>query len=208
MIAPMRRPASRTFVGRTAELAMLEAALAAAGDGEPGVVLVGGEAGVGKTRLLAELAAGAADRGALVATGGCVELTAGAAPYLAFTEALRDLARGTGPRAWERLRDGAPPELAGLLPGAHDAAPAVRADSAARARLLGQMQDLLAEAASPAPLLLVLEDVHWADRSTLDLAGFLARALRSERVLIVATFRSDETPRDPRCAPGWASSRG
>jgi AAA ATPase-like protein len=192
MIGAMRR----RFVGRAAELAALEAALAAAGEGRPAVALVGGEAGVGKTRLVAELTDRAAARGALVATGGSVELTAGAAPYLAFTGALRDLGRAVGARAWERMCAGAPPELAGLLPGASDEAGA-RADPAARARLLGQAHDLLAEAASTAPLLLVLEDVHWADRSTLDLAGYLARALRHERVALVATFRSDETARRP-----------
>ena len=196
MIDPMRRPASRSFVGRAAELAALDAALDAAVGGEAGVALVGGEAGVGKTRLVSELATRAASRGARVATGGCVELTAGTAPYLGLTAALRDLARVTGPRAWERLRSGAPPELAGLLPGAASGPPA-RADAAARARLLVQVHELLADSAAAAPLVLVLEDVHWADRSTLDVAGFLARALTEERVLIVATFRSDETRRRP-----------
>ena len=191
MIGAMRR-----FVGRAAELAELEAALTAAGEGRPEVVLVGGEAGVGKTRLIAEAAARAAGRGTIVAIGGCVELTAGAAPYLAFTDALRDLGRAVGPRAWERLRAGAPAELAGVLPGASEA-PAVRTDPAARSRLLGQAHDLLAEAASTAPLLLVLEDVHWADRSTLDLAAYLARAVRGERIALVTTYRSDETPRRP-----------
>jgi DNA-binding CsgD family transcriptional regulator len=190
MIGAMRR----RFVGRAAELAALEAALAQAGEGRPAVVLVGGEAGVGKTRLVGELAGRAAERGALVATGTCVELTAGTAPYLAFTDALRDLARAVGPRAWDRLRAGVPGELAGVLPGAGDASDA-RADATGRARLLGQAHDLLAEAAAAAPLLLALEDVHWADRSTLDLAGFLARSLRDERIALVATFRSDETQR-------------
>ena len=196
MIVAMRRPASRSFVGRAAELAALESALSAAAEGEPFVALVGGEAGVGKTRLVSELGRRATSRGALVATGGCVELTAGAAPYLAFTEALRDLAGAVGPRAWERLRAGAPAELAGLLPGAAAAAPA-RSGEAARARLLGQVHDLLAEAATATPLVLVLEDVHWADRSTLDLASYVARSLRDERLLVVATFRSDETARRP-----------
>jgi DNA-binding CsgD family transcriptional regulator/tetratricopeptide (TPR) repeat protein len=196
MIEAMRLPASRSFVGRAAELAALDAALSAASEGEPSVALVGGEAGVGKTRLVAELGARAAGGGAAVAVGGSVELTAGAAPYLAFTEALRDLERAAGARAWQRLSAGAPPELAALLPGAPAATPA-RGDAAARVRLLGQMQDLLGTAATAAPLLLVLEDVHWADRSTLDLAGFLARSLRGERVLLVATFRSDETARRP-----------
>ena len=186
----------RRFVGRAAELAALEAALGATAEGRPEVVLVGGEAGVGKTRLIAELAARAAGRGTVVATGGCVELTAGTAPYLAFTDALRDLGRAVGPRAWERMRAGAPPELAGVLPGASETS-VVRSDPAARARLLGQAHDLLAEAASTAPLLLVLEDVHWADRSTLDLAAYLARAVRGERIALVATYRSDETPRRP-----------
>ena len=87
------------------------------------------------------------------------EATDEAAPYLALTEALRDLARSTSPRAWERLRASAPPELAGLLPGAPAGRPA-RADPGARGRLLGQVRDLLAEVAAAAPLLLVLEDVH------------------------------------------------
>src|SRR5688572_9370470 len=105
MIGAMRR----RFVGRAAELAALEAALAATAEGRPQVVLVGGEAGVGKTRLIAEVAARASEQGTVVAIGGCVELTAGTAPYLAFTEALRDLGRTVGPRAWERLCAGAPP---------------------------------------------------------------------------------------------------
>ena len=109
------------------------------------------------------------------------EATDEAAPYLALTEALRDLARSTSPRAWERLRASAPPELAGLLPGAPPelagllpgappelagllpGAPAgrpARADPGARGRLLVQVRDLLAEVAAAAPLLLVLEDVH------------------------------------------------
>ena len=192
MIGAMRR----RFVGRAAELAALEAVLAEAGEGRPTVVLVGGEAGVGKTRLVGELAERAAERGALVVTGASMELTAGTAPYLAVTDALRDLARAVGPRAWERLQAGAAAELAAVLPGAGDS-PAARTDGAARARLLGQARDLLIEAATTAPLLLVLEDVHWADRSTLDLAGFLARSLRRERIALVATFRSDETQRRP-----------
>jgi DNA-binding CsgD family transcriptional regulator len=192
MIGAMRR----RFVGRAAELAALDAALAATAEGRPAVVLVGGEAGVGKTRLIAELAERATAGGMLVASGGCVELTAGTAPYLAFTEALRDLGRAVGPRAWERMCAGAPPELASLLPGASGAA-GEGARAAARGRLLGQAHDLLAEAASTAPLLLVLEDVHWADRSTLDLAAYLARAVRGERIALVATYRSDEAPRRP-----------
>src|SRR3954451_2122725 len=99
----MRHLESRSFVGRAAELAVLEEVLAAASGGRASVVLIGGEAGVGKTRLVAELAARARER-AVVATGACVELTAGTAPYLALTELVRDLARTLPDRAWERLR--------------------------------------------------------------------------------------------------------
>jgi len=91
------------------------------------------------------------------------EATDEAAPYLALTEALRDLARSTSPRGappeLAGLLPGAPPELAGLLPGAPAGRPA-RADPGARGRLLVQVRDLLAEVAAAAPLLLVLEDVH------------------------------------------------
>jgi predicted ATPase len=170
------------------------------------MVLVGGEAGVGKTRLVAELAAGAQETGALVATGACVELTAGTAPYLAATEVLRDLARVLPERAWDRLRAGAGAELAPLLPGS-GGAPGGRADDASRARLFGQVHDLLSEAAATAPLMLVLEDIHWADRSTLDLTAFVARALRDERILLVGTFRSDEVPTRPALR-GWLAELG
>src|SRR3954471_21373010 len=187
----MRHLESRSFVGRAAELAVLEEVLAAAGGGHASVVLIGGEAGVGKTRLVAELSERARAQAATVVTGACVELTAGTAPYLAITELLRDLARALPERAWERLRAGAGPELDALMPGAH-ARDDVRADNASRARLFGQLHELLLEAAATTPLVLVLEDVHWADRSTLDLTGFLARALGSEQIVLVATYRSDE----------------
>jgi DNA-binding CsgD family transcriptional regulator len=192
----MRHLESRSFVGRAAELTVLEEVLAAASGGAAAAVLIGGEAGVGKTRLVAELAARAREQGAAVATGACVELTAGTAPDLAITEVLRDLGRALPERAWERLRAGAGPELGALLPGGRQTE-RVRADAASRARMLGQVHDLLTEAASVAPLVLVLEDVHWADRSTLDLAAFLVRALGTESVVLLCTYRTDEVVRRP-----------
>jgi DNA-binding CsgD family transcriptional regulator len=197
----MRHLESRSFVGRAAELAVLEEVLAAAGGGHASVVLVGGEAGVGKTRLVAELSERARAQHVTVVTGACVELTAGTAPYLAITELLRDLARALPERAWERLRAGAGPELDALMPGAR-ARDDVRADNASRARLFGQLHELFLEAATAAPLVLVLEDVHWADRSTLDLTGFLARTLDDAGVVLVGTYRADEVPRRPPLR-GW-----
>jgi DNA-binding CsgD family transcriptional regulator len=197
----MRHLESRSFVGRAVELAVLEEVLAAAAGGQASVVLIGGEAGVGKTRLVAELTTRARDQGTTVVTGACVELTAGTAPYLAITELLRDFARALPDRAWERLRAGAGPELEALMPGARGRDD-VRADNASRARLFGQIHDLVAEAASTTPLVLVLEDVHWADRSTLDLTGFLARTLDDASVALVGTYRADEVPRRPPLR-GW-----
>ncbi len=197
----MRHLESRSFVGRAAELAVLEEALAAAGGGHASVVLIGGEAGVGKTRLVAQLSERARAQRATVVTGACVELTAGTAPYLAITELLRDLARALPERAWERLRAGAGPELDALMPGARGRDD-VRADNASRARLFGQVHELLLEAATTAPLVLVVEDVHWADRSTLDLTGFLARTLADAGVVLVGTYRVDEVPRRPPLR-GW-----
>src|ERR1044071_4104200 len=138
----MRHLESRSFVGRAAELAVLEEVLAAVGGGRASVVLIGGEAGVGKTRLVAELGERARSQRVPVATGACVELTAGTAPYLAITEMLRDLARVLPDRAWERLRAGAGEELGALMPGA-GGRDDVRADHASRARLFRQLHELL-----------------------------------------------------------------
>src|SRR3954452_8083729 len=117
----MRHLESRSFVGRAAELAVLEEVLAAAAGGRAAVLLIGGEDGVGKTRLVAELAARARAQGAAVATGACVELTAGTAPYLAVTEVLRDLERALPERAWERLEDRGGAERGGAVAGGRPA---------------------------------------------------------------------------------------
>jgi AAA ATPase domain len=90
------RVASPTFVGRIEEFQALEAARRRAADGEPAVVLVGGEAGVGKTRLIGELAAGCAADGTRVLSGGCVPVGEGALPYAPMVEALRDLLTDVG----------------------------------------------------------------------------------------------------------------
>ena len=209
MIGAMRHVASRSLVGRAAEMAVLEAAFAAAGGGDASVVLVGGEAGVGKTRLVAEMAADARAAGALVAVGACVELTAGTAPYLAATDALRDLSRALGrARVGAHRRRRAARARRRCCPGAPAGRGAVRADDASRARLFGQVHDLVTDVAARAPLLLILEDVHWADRSTLDLAGFLARAVRGR------ARRAGRAPTAPtRCARrpalrGWLAELG
>ena len=110
-IVMSRRGASPVLVGRAAEMAVLRAALETVRQGEPAAVLIGGEAGMGKTRLISEFTAAARGTGVRVLTGACLELGADGLPYSPFTAMLRDL-----------VREAAPGEIAGLLPGGGRAA--------------------------------------------------------------------------------------
>ena len=189
-----RRGVSAVFAGREEDLAVLASALEDAASRVPRVVLVGAEAGGGKSRLVAEFAARAAGR-AQVLAGGCVELSAAGLPYAPFTAVLRQLVRDHGVAEVAALLGGrGTGELAGLLPE-FGAPPADRDPDMARARLFELLLALLEALAARQPVVVVVEDVHWADRSTRDLLGFLARNLRHVSVLLVVTFRSDELHR-------------
>ncbi len=185
---------SPAFVGREAQLATLADACARARDGIPGAVLLGGEAGGGKTRLVDEFAMRVGDD-VLVLVGGCLELSTAGFPYAPFTAALRQLVREAGAAEIAALmpRDGAR-DLARLLPEFGEP-PVDRDPDSARARLFEQMLVLLERLAESRPLVLVIEDAHWADRSTRDLLTFLLRNLRHAAVLVIVTFRSDELHR-------------
>src|SRR5512132_2507869 len=185
------------FVGRAEELRRLEAALERACAGEPAIVLLAGEAGVGKTRLVAELAARAEEgAGARVLVGGCIWLGEGALPYAPVVEALRPLVRTLDPAALRSLAGPAHAELAGLLPELGDQRPGpAKPAGYGQARLFELFLGLLDRLGKERPLVLVVEDLHWADRSTRDLLAFVVRNLRSERILLLATYRSDELHR-------------
>jgi len=157
------RTMSPVLVGRAGQLAVLDAALAPARRDGPSVVLVGGEAGVGKSRLVREFAVRSRAAGARVLAGGCVELGTDGLPFAPFTAMLRDLARDVGAEGVARLLPGATRDFARLLPefGAAD----VDADDiVARARLFEQVLALLERLADDGPVVLVIEDAHWADR--------------------------------------------
>jgi tetratricopeptide (TPR) repeat protein len=168
---------------------------AAAGRG--GTVLLAGDAGIGKTRLVTELGARARAAGAQPLVGRCIDLVGVEVPYLPVAEALRPLL------AREDVRGllGSAHELRWLLPGTVlGEEPARQRDGAARSQLglLEELLALLGTVAATTPLVLVLEDLHWADRSTLDLVAVLAHNLGEQRVLLLGTYRGDELPRDHR----------
>jgi DNA-binding CsgD family transcriptional regulator/tetratricopeptide (TPR) repeat protein len=189
------RVSSPTFVGRVEELQVLEAARVRAANAEPAVVLVGGEAGVGKTRLVAELTGRCAADGTRVLTGGCVPVAEGGLPYAPIVEVLRGLLAELGVDALRGLVGPSRSELARLLPALGEPEPTAPSDREGQSRLFELLLGLLGRLGAQAPLVLVVEDLHWADRSTRDLLAFLARNLRRERALLVVTYRSDETGR-------------
>jgi len=191
-----RRLASPVLVGRAGEISRLRSAFAAVREGTPATVLVGGEAGVGKTRLISEFAATEQGAGARVLTGGCLQLGADGLPFAPFTAVLRDLVRELGAEAIAGLLGGrAIRELARLLPELGEP-PSGGDQGEARARLFEQVLVLLEHLAERAPVILAIEDAHWADRSSRDLLSFLVRNQRAlEGVLVVVTYRSDELHR-------------
>ena len=188
------RVSSSTFVGRSTEMAELEGAFADAAAGRPSIAFVAGESGVGKTRLVDELAARAKASAGRVLSGDCVELGEGELPYAPIVTALRALARTRDPILAE-LPPAVRAELATLLPELADTARTGSADASAQSRLFEALLWLLARIGEDAPILLAIEDLHWADRATRAFLAFLGRSLCRERVLVVATYRSDELHR-------------
>jgi len=189
---PLRLPPYSPFVGRSAELATLRA-LVPREAGEPGrLALVGGEAGSGKSRLVRELAHEVAAEGVLVLYGACDAVVQ--TPYRPFAEALEQLVQGSDPEALRVDLGSAGGELSRLVPDLPARVGGLPAPIAAdpdteRHRLHTAVADILAGAGRRQSLLLVLEDVHWADTPTLVLLRHLARAGAEARVLVLATFR-------------------
>ncbi|MCB7135580.1 AAA family ATPase [Cellulosimicrobium marinum] len=188
----MPRPSSRaSFVARAAELDLLDAAVERARRGEPGVVLVGADAGVGKTRLLTRAGERAAEAGATVVWSHCVDLGEVGLPYLPFTEALTML-RGVHDAVDRTVEER--PALARLLDAALPADD--EQSQGERLQLFESIAAALAASGTPeSPLVLVVEDLHWADPSSRDVLRFVVARLRAEHVLVVASYRSDDLHR-------------
>jgi class 3 adenylate cyclase len=192
----LERVLSPVLVGRQEELSDLEDALLSANRGDGRFVLLAGEAGIGKTRLATELTRRASKLGCGVLWGSCSEVEL-SLPYLPFVEAignalsehdLGEVRAELGPMA---------AELAQLFPQLGDGAPpAATGDPAqAKLRMFESVVTLLEQWARERGLLLVLDDVHWADSSTRHLLDYVARRLVNSRAMLLATYRSDELDR-------------
>ncbi|AWS40257.1 LuxR family transcriptional regulator [Streptosporangium sp. 'caverna'] len=197
----MGRAVSPVFVGRKTELADLAEAFEQVRKNAAATVLLGGEAGVGKSRLIGCFAERAADDGAHVLIGGCVELSTEGLAYAPFTAAIRQLVReSSAEEVAALLPEGGARDLARLLPEFGEPSGDMEGDTA-RARLFEQILTLLERLAERRPVILIIEDIHWADRSSRDLIAFLSRNLRTAPVLMILTYRSDDLHRQHPLRP-------
>src|SRR6516162_1779320 len=195
------RPVTTPFVGRAGELAALSADLDAAVGGRGGVVLVAGEPGIGKTRLAEELAARAMMRGAVVLWGRCWE-GAGAPAFWPWVQVIRGYLQAQAEDLASLRQDlgAGAADIAQLVPAVHDRIPDLPAPpplepEAARFRLFDSLAGFLRTAAARRPLLLVLDDLHWADIPSLALLRFISRELDGvdgSAPLVVGSYRHTE----------------
>lgn len=210
-------------VGRDAELARIDEARERAVTGRPAIVIVRGEAGIGKTRLVGDAIDRARSAGSPILHGACLDLAGEGLPYLPFVEALRNFVRTTpkdramallGPAAASlgvlvpeigalaRLRSGDTP--AGDAP---ENAPERPDSTVDRARLFERVLGFLDRCGADAPVVAVIEDVQWVDPATHDLVTFLVRNVTSERLVAILTCRTDDlTPGHPVLA--WLAELG
>jgi DNA-binding CsgD family transcriptional regulator/tetratricopeptide (TPR) repeat protein len=187
---------SPVFIGRKDEMTALARLTERARAGDTAFALIGGEAGIGKTRLVREFAERSAALGFVVLTGQCVELGAEGLPLAPLVDALRALVRAMPPNVLADVLGSAAEGLARLLPElAPGTAVGPAAEELQKAQLLEHVLGALGRLGAVQPVLLVIEDLHWADQSTLDLMAFLIRSLRDARVLLAITYRSDELHR-------------
>ena len=202
------RVVSPVFVGRAAGLDRVAGVLRQAALGEPAVVLVAGEAGVGKSRFVAELLARRAPPGARVLAGQCSGFAPGSLAYGPIVGALRRLL-ASGEQEADVLGEAG--EAVGLLLPELTAAGRAASEGGRAAldqgRMFAQLEAVLDKVSASAPLLLVIEDLHWADRSSLEFLAYLYYGLGWQRLAIVCTYRDDEVPAVPELGAWLADLR-
>jgi len=191
------RLVSPIVVGRAAELATIADGLGAAREGTATTILLAGEAGVGKSRLVAEAMRLANEQGMQVMRGACVNIGSAGVPYGPIVEALRELQRELPPEEMAELVGAGALDLARLVPsiGAGGAAEPTGQSQWLQARLLEAVLGFLQRLAARRPVLFVIEDLHWADPGTRETLTYLVRNLRSDAGALLLTYRSDELHR-------------
>ena len=194
MLASIRMaPSAEQLVGRTAELGVLDGALASLKERSFGALEVVGEPGIGKTRLLAELGARGDQQGLLVLSGSASEFE-GELPFWVFVDALDEYVQGLEPKRLNALGDETLAELAHVLPsisGVADAAPGPQDD---RYRTHAAVSQLLEALAATKPLVLLLDDLHWADTGSIELLASLLRRPPAAAVLLAMAMRPRQAP--------------
>lgn len=184
------------MIGRDQPLALLANSLNPAREGNPPTLLISGEAGIGKSRFVAEAKAQAASQGAQTLQGNCFEPDR-TLPYAPLIDLLRDLAASStsdeisdlaGPAAPDLVK--LSPEVAARLPTVAPAPPT--SPEQEKQRLFHALAQTLARSAHPQPLLLIIEDIHWSDDNSLGFLLFFARQAPTLRISLLLTFRSDE----------------
>jgi DNA-binding CsgD family transcriptional regulator len=192
-----RRVSSPAFVGRRPQLATLVELAEQARSGRPSLCFVEGEAGIGKTRLAREFEERAARMGLLCLWGHCMALAGGEFPFAPLVAVFRQLADGPASSVIADLAGPAHGRLRALLPeldaGGPAGSEATGVDGVLERALIHEtLTTVLRRAADHTPTAVLIEDLHWADRSTRDFVSYLARNLDEERLTVVATYRDDE----------------
>ncbi|MGH2583869.1 MAG: ATP-binding protein, partial [Dehalococcoidia bacterium] len=184
------------LVGRQRELAALQTRLDAICAGAGGAVLLAGEAGIGKSRVVAEVKMLAARQGFLILQGACFEADR-SFPYAPLLDLLRTQLIGCSPEQVAGMLGPAAPELVKLLPELIISLPgvmpaAVLEPEGERRRLFHTLTELFTRLAAGQPALIIVEDLHWSDDTSLELLLYLARRITAQRVLLLLTYRGDE----------------
>jgi DNA-binding CsgD family transcriptional regulator/tetratricopeptide (TPR) repeat protein len=203
--------------GREADLARLDRARELAAEGRPVFAIVRGEAGIGKTRLVADAIDRATRAGSPILHGACLDLEGEPLPYLPFVEALRTLVQSMPADRLRAVLGPAGPDLAPLVPeiatlhpaggGTPAAADGSMDSSVDRARLFERFLGFLERLGEDQPVVAVLEDVQWIDPATRDLVTFLVRNVTKQRLVAILTCRTDDlTPGHP--VRSWLAELG
>ena len=193
-LAVAEQGSSGTFVGRVAELDRLESALAALPERGAATVMLGGDAGMGKTRLIEEFCTRARSRGSLVALGACTPAEGGGLPYGPVVGVLRDVARQLPAGDVAEVLGFAQRSL-GLVAPMQSDAEAAPTSGLVKTKLFEALLQSVETLAARASVVLVFEDLQWADSASIEVIDFLTRNLHDIPVLLVATYRADEVER-------------